>query len=240
MMKWWGVMVLAAGLTACGSGVAQEELDSARQERDQALEQVEEMQAEVEGLQDQVDAESRRAENRGGEVEGLEADVARLEEELGAATSEVSELEATIEAQEAELVQARAEGLGVTEETELDLAGFALYFDDIRIELADAIAGDAREFESVDQINYDPNSNVVSVAATTSFNGVEYSDDGAWTAFRGLALFYDDEGWRQYSPAIAMTVAGSRDGTQTYACSGDFMMRLHDRQAARADWESAC
>lgn len=257
---WAIAMTIGALFVGCAAGIAGSGSDdepSSTVADDGRVGELEEELASVEAERDELqqevaDAGEAAPPEDSGRVEELEAEITRLEGDLEAAEGEregqgttIEELTAENEGQAATIEQmdvaaseAAAAALGVApEDAGTDKETVAAVIEGGRVEFAEALESDVIEFDTVDSFTFDPASDTLAIAASTSFSGAEYTQDGGWAAYRALSQLFEDV---SYAPTVTLSVAGSEAGTVSFACSGDFMSRLADRTVDRAAWEAEC
>lgn len=116
---------------------------------------------------------------------------------------------------------------------EVERFAFIEAFNSTRLDVAAELEGNVVEIDTVDRFVLDEETDSIVVAASSIFSTEEYHEDGAWTAARYLAKFYD--GLEHYEPAVDLHLESAR-----YVCPGATMKRLQDRQLDREDWRAAC
>lgn len=115
-----------------------------------------------------------------------------------------------------------------------------LVFDANRQKLADAIKSDfgPSTIQSVDKLTFDTSGPAVVLDATSSFRTTEFLDNAAWNVTRGLAVLWSPKSFGIYPqsvPSLRMTL-----NSRNYGCPADFMVKLANTQASRADWDQSC
>lgn len=79
---------------------------------------------------------------------------------------------------------------------------------------------------------------VMEVSITSAWATPENQADGAWELMRAFAVIWDDDDGlfnTDFKPPLRFV-----NSDTVYECSGDFMDRLADTRASRADWEAEC
>ena len=110
-------------------------------------------------------------------------------------------------------------------------------FEPARSGLLDALGKDSN-VKSVDKFIYDPASGSVVLDITSTWASLPNQETGAWEITRSLALLWKTGNpWNApgFAPAFAFTNSGT-----AHRCAGDFMVKLGNTEASRADWAAAC
>lgn len=108
---------------------------------------------------------------------------------------------------------------------------FALAFETNRIAIAESLEED-QSLQSVDRFEFDGGPGTVILAVTTGYQTEEIIRTKAWEVTDSMLSL-----WRgtEFSPGFRLLA-----DRYTYSCSGDFMRRLADRRATRAEWQTSC
>jgi hypothetical protein len=116
----------------------------------------------------------------------------------------------------------------------------ATAFEGRRASLADAIA---KQFgpstvSSVDRFTFDQETPAIVLDVTSAYRTKANIDDSAWEVTRGLLALWEPATLRAIPdavPAFRLSV-----NSNSYRCSAEFMARLGDKLAARAEWDQTC
>lgn len=117
---------------------------------------------------------------------------------------------------------------------------FGSVFEENRLGVIDEIES-AAMVESVDAFNFDPDSEQISIAATSYFSTADYIDDEAWELARYLGGLWSPSIWEgvdrdpEWWPTLRMEVSG-----RVWDCPVEAMTGLADRRLSRAEWFAAC
>lgn len=108
----------------------------------------------------------------------------------------------------------------------------AAAFDQNRVAIAEAIEEEVG-LQSVDRYEFDQGPGTMIMVVTTGYQTEEIVRDKAWEITDVMLDF-----WREFtdlSPGFQLTA-----DQVSYSCPGDFMRRLADRRATRAEWQASC
>lgn len=117
---------------------------------------------------------------------------------------------------------------------------FAAAFEDMRTDLLPVIEAQSA-IQSVDRLTFDPPDDLT-LAVTSDYRSDDIVRDVAWDTTRLLAPIWGKEGIAHvtqervgWAPRLVLSV-----NTLRITCPADFMLRLGDQRADRAEWETAC
>lgn len=116
---------------------------------------------------------------------------------------------------------------------------FTFVFDNQRGDIISIVEDDPL-IETVDVLDYDENTGVISLEVTPLFDIDDGVRDDAWNLTRAFGAFYMAGGpWVNteppWSPTLDIKVSSAH-----YTCSGDQLQQVADSRFSRDDWEAGC
>lgn len=106
----------------------------------------------------------------------------------------------------------------------------------LRSELIDLL-GTSEHIESVDIVDFDPQTDQIIIEVTSRWSGAERQEDGAWEVVKAMSQLWEEGILHQPTWTPSLRFVNSQ---RIYMCNAEFMVRLADVLAGRGDWVAEC